>query len=58
MKFKTVYYVRRGKKKIGKPYETYDEAAGFLEFLVIFKPFVLDYNIKECKKLVKGNDCK
>ena len=56
MKFKTVYYVRRGKKKIGKPYETYDEAAGFLEFLIMFKPFVFDYNIKECKKLVKGSD--
>lgn len=56
MKFKTVYYVCKGKKKIGKPYETYDEAAGFLEFLVMFKPFELSYNIRECKKLVKGDD--
>lgn len=53
MKFKTVYYVRKGKKKIGTPYETYEEAAGFLAFLVMCKPFVMDYNIKECKKLVK-----
>ena len=53
MKFKTVYYVCKGKKKIGKPYEKYDEAAGFLNFLVLFKPFVMDYNIKKCKKLVK-----
>ena len=52
MKIKTVYYVCKGKKKIGKPYETYDEAIGFLKFLIMFKPFVTDYNIKECKKLV------
>lgn len=53
MKFKTVYYVCKGKKKIGTPYETYDEAAGFLEFLVMFKPFELSYNIRKCKKLVR-----
>lgn len=53
MKFKTVYYVCKGRKKIGKPYDTYEEACGFLEFLVMVKPFELKYNIKECKKLVK-----
>lgn len=53
MKIKTVYYVCKGNKKIGDPYDTYEEACGFLEFLVMVKPFELKYNIKECKKLVK-----
>lgn len=39
---------------------TTEEAAGFLEFLVMCKPFEFDYNIKEfkkvtLKKVVKNN---
>ena len=51
MKRKTVYYVCNGKKKIGKPYDTYDEAEGFMNFLIMAKPFEFDYNIRECKKI-------
>ena len=53
MKFKTVYYVCKGNKKIGKPFDIYEDAVGFLKFLVMVKPFELKYNIKERKKLVK-----
>lgn len=52
MKIKTVYYVCKGLKKIGKPFATLEDAAGFLNFLLMFKPFN-DYHIKECKKIVK-----
>ena len=58
MKFKTVYYVCKGIKKIGEPYDTYDEAFGFLQFLIMCKPFVFNYNIKECKKRIKGEERK
>ena len=49
MKTKSRFYVCKGEKKIGKPYNSYEEAAGFLEFLVMCKPFEFDYNIKEFK---------
>lgn len=52
MEKKSVFYVCKGEKKIGKPYNSYEEAAGFLEFLVMCKPFEFDYNIKEFKKVV------
>lgn len=48
---KTVYQVRKGKKVLAT-YETYDEAAGFLQFLVYIKPFEFKYNIKEKIKYV------
>lgn len=49
MKTKTLYFVCKGKKKIGKPYKTYEEAEAFLRFLVMVKPFEMSYNIKEVK---------
>lgn len=49
MKTLTLYFVCKGKKKIGKPYKTYEEAEGFLRFLVMCKPFEMSYNIKEVK---------
>lgn len=52
MEKKSVFYVCKGEKKIGKPYNSYEEAAGFLVFLVMCKPFEFDYNIKEFKKVV------
>lgn len=60
MKAESRFYVCKSNKKIGKPYSSYDEAAGFLEFLVMCKPFEFDYNIKEfkiatLKKVVKNN---
>lgn len=51
MKTESRFYVCKGEKKIGKPYNSYEEAAGFLEFLVMCKPFEFDYNIKEYKKV-------
>jgi len=48
---KTVYQVRKGKKVLAT-YDTYDEAAGFLQFLVYVKPFEFKYNIKEKTKYV------
>lgn len=48
---KSLFYVCNGDKKIGSPYETYDEAYGFLTFLIMFKPFNFNYNIKEVKKV-------
>lgn len=53
MKRKTVYYVCKGKKKIGKPYDTLDEAEGFMNFLIMVKPFEFGYNICERKKWVR-----
>jgi hypothetical protein len=60
MENKSNFYVCKGNKKIGKPYNSYEEAAGFLKFLVMCKPFEFDYNIKEfkkvtLKKVVKNN---
>ena len=60
MENKSNFYDCKGNKKIGKPYNSYEEAAGFLEFLVMCKPFEFDYNIKEfkkvtLKKVVKNN---
>lgn len=49
MKTKTLYFVCKGKKKIGKPYKTYEEAEGFLRFLEMMKPFEMSFNIKEIK---------
>lgn len=46
---RTLYFVRKGKKRIGKPYKTYEEAEGFLRFLVMIKPFEMTYNIEEIK---------
>lgn len=46
---KSLYFVCKGKNKIGKPYKTYEEAEGFLRFLVMCRPFEMSYNIKEVK---------